>query len=343
MIKPPLFKLSRKKLQKQFDQLSQLADVVSYSAKTNYIVASILEGMTSCDFSVHSIDVVKQFSDCKRVWYFAQGWDETKIQKLIELGVDKFVVDNKPDLEKIKNYVSDKPIKINLLLRMRLKEHTIHTGKYYAYGFPSNDINTLIPTLKKLEQINKLGIHFHRKTQNVSEWSLKKELVDTLDSGLWSMLDVVNIGGGIPVQYKNFQSNVLPNIFEQVKELKTLLTEKKIKMIVECGRFLAAPCITLEVGILNIYDNNIIVNASVYNASMDTFIANTRLEIEGEDDSYDNYTVKGMTPCSLDIFRYKVGLNKPKKGEVLTFLNAGAYTFSTDFCGLKKIKTIVQK
>ena len=49
------------------------------------------------------------------------------------------------------------------------------------------------------------------------------------------------------------------------------------------------------------------------------------------------YTIKGMTPDSMDILRYRVFLKKPKIGDKIVFLNAGAYTFSTDFCGLKKL------
>ena len=51
------------------------------------------------------------------------------------------------------------------------------------------------------------------------------------------------------------------------------------------------------------------------------------------------YVVKGITPCSMDLFRYRVYLKDPKVGDKLTFLNAGAYNFSTDFCDLNKLNT----
>ena len=77
---------------------------------------------------------------------------------------------------------------------------------------------------------------------------------------------------------------------------------------------------------------------------MDTFIANIRLNIAGETTAEEGrpFTIKGITPDSLDIFRYRVFLpKKPKIGEQITFLNAGAYNFSTDFCKLPKIPTEV--
>ena len=52
------------------------------------------------------------------------------------------------------------------------------------------------------------------------------------------------------------------------------------------------------------------------------------------------FVIKGISPCSMDLFRYRVYLGaEPKVGDELVFLNAGAYNFSTDFCDLDKIET----
>jgi len=53
------------------------------------------------------------------------------------------------------------------------------------------------------------------------------------------------------------------------------------------------------------------------------------------------YVIKGITPCSMDLFRYRVYLKNPKVGDQLVFLNAGAYNFSTEFCDLEKMETKV--
>ena len=102
---------------------------------------------------------------------------------------------------------------------------------------------------------------------------------------------------------------------------------------------MAAPSIKLIATIKNIYNNNIILNCSVYNSSLDTFISHIRLEVENELNKGTPYTIKGQTPCSMDIFRYRVFLNNPKEGDKITFLNAGAYNFTSDFCSLKKLET----
>jgi ornithine decarboxylase len=329
------FILHKKKLLRNFEIVKKISDLVSYSYKTNTEIGKILLEDSNCFFSVHSIESVNQL-DSSRVWYFAQGWNKNIVLELVKEGVTKFVVDNENDLK----ILIDSKVKCDLLLRMRLKEHTIHTGKHYVYGFFSSKINKLIPYLRENKNIRKLGIHFHRKTQNVSEWSLKEELIDSIKH--WDKIDLVNIGGGIPGVYKNYRPEVLSNIFEKISELRIWLNKKNIKMIIEPGRFLAASPIELESRIINIYDNNIIINCSVFNAAMDTFIANIRLLVKDELDNGNAYTIKGCTPDSMDIFRYKVYLKNPKIGDKIVFLNAGAYNFSSDFCNLPKLETVIK-
>ncbi len=339
------FILYKSKVFEQYNLIKEKSDLVSYSLKTNYEVGKILEENTNCFFSVHSLESVKNIKDKKRIWFFAQAWNENSIKELIDLGVNSFVIDNKKDLDILIKYLEKLDIKINLLLRMRFKEHSIHTGKYFVFGMYSNEINSLIPELRKNKNIDKLGIHFHRKTQNVSEWNLKQELEDILDKKTLEKIDYVNIGGGLPSIYKNFTSDTINDIFDKIKQTKEWVNENNIQMIIEPGRFIAAPCIELETTIKNIYNNNIIIDASVYNSAMDTFISHIRLlvkdELNAKDKCAEAYTIKGCTPDSLDIFRYRVYLKEPKIGDKIIFLNAGAYNFHTDFCNLPKLETVI--
>jgi ornithine decarboxylase len=333
----PKFILSKKKLAEQYKLASSLADIVSYSAKTNYEVASLLESTTNCFFSLHSMESLDTIKDKKRIWFLAQAWNEKDISMLSGSGIENFVVDNEADLSMLIGWLKSSNKKVNLLLRMRFKEHTIHTGKYFVFGMFSEQINKLLPELRRNPSIAKLGIHFHRKTQNTSEWSLKDELEQSITE--WKCIDYVCIGGGLPIKYKNFTADVMPSISQKIQDIRMWLNSKGIKMIIEPGRFLAGPPVKLETEIKAIYGDNIIVDASVYNSAMDTFVASIKLEIQGELEKGTAYTVKGHTPCSMDIFRYRVFLENPKVGDKIVFLNAGAYNFSSDFCCLKKIQT----
>lgn len=342
------FILSKSKALDQYKRVKLLADEVSYSFKTNPAVGRILEKETDSCFSLHSIENVDIVEDKKRIWLFGQAWDKEELGFIFEKGIQKFVVDNEADLDTLLNFIDDKDVKIDLLLRMKLKENTIHTGKYFVFGMASGKINELMSKLRKNEKIGSLGIHIHRKTQNISEWSLKYELEQILSDETLDAIDLLNLGGGLPWKYKNFRADVIDHISSKIKEVREWLNEKKIRVIIEPGRFIAAPCVKLEAEIRNIYDNNIIINCSIYNTSMDTFVAHIRLLVEGElkEEKFRSgdakaYTIKGCTPCSMDLFRYRVFLKDPKVGDKIVFLNAGAYNFATDFCGLKKLETVV--
>ena len=341
------FILSKSKTIEQYNKLKSIADEVSYSVKTNIEIAKILEESTDSKFSVHFLNLSDNIKDKSRVTFLAQGWSEAFIHKLIDLGVKSFVVDNEEDLNTLLsflNHVNNPELKIDLLLRMRFKELSIHTGKHYVFGIYSDVVNRWIPKLRKNNHINKLGVHFHRKTQNTNEWQLIDEVSESLNEETLSSVDMINIGGGLPVKYKNYPLNLVESVFKRIERFKEFLHERNIRLIVEPGRFIAAPPVVLETKIKQIIGRTIIVDASIFNSAMDTFIADTRLLVDGElgEGSIDNlYLIKGCTPDSRDIFRYRVYLKNPKKGEFIRFINAGDYNFSTDICKLKKPETII--
>lgn len=341
----PKFVLSKSNVLEQYETVNSLANSVSYSSKTNQFVTKILEEETNCFFSVHFENELKHLKDFSRVIFLAQGWSVETIKGLTDKGIDYFVVDNESDLNTLLKFLEDNDENVKLLLRMKLKEYSLKTEKYFVFGMKSDVINKRIKELEDHSKIKTLGVHFHRKTQNMSEWNLQYEISNALDRETLEVIDVVNIGGGLPSEYANTNMDVLDSIFKKIKEFREWLEQREVKMIIEPGRFIAAPSTKLVTKILGIHENNIIVDASVYNADMDALIVPVKLKVENElpKGEGEPYVVKGITPCSMDLFRYRVYLEKPEVGDELIFLNAGAYNFSTDFCDLEKIPTEVVK
>lgn len=338
------FIISKSKVLDAYDRIKDLGVKISYSQKTNPLVAEILEDNTDCLFSVHSLKSLDKIKDKSRAWYFAQAWSREELDSLFSLNVNNFVIDNINDLNILTNYLNKNNKKINILLRMKLKENTVFTGKYFVFGMDSRTINEKIIELRSNQNIDKLGIHFHRKTQNVAEWELKEELMDALKPETFEAIDMINIGGGIPAKYKNSNDRAIEVIYDKIKELGIWLESKGIELMAEPGRAIAAPAAVLEADVLNVYDNNIIVDCSIYNGMLDTVVANVKLIVDGELEkgtAQQNYTIKGITPASEDILRYSVYLDNPKVGDKIRFLNAGAYTYTTDFCDLDEIEVVI--
>ena len=341
----PRFILSKKKVLEQYNKLKNLGLDISYSYKTNREVGNILQGLTESDFSIHNMDEIDMIIVKNKIWFFAQAWNKEDIIKIIKKGVKNFVIDNEVDLNLLLDVVEMENVKIDVSLRMKFQEHRIGSGRYFVYGMPSIRVNKILERLRDNLFIEKLGVHLHRKSQNTSEWGIVEEIKDSLTEENLRRIDYVNIGGGLPIKYKTYSANVLPYIFGKMKETIEFLKKYDIKTFIEPGRFIAGPSIKLETGIIQIYDNIIVLNCSIYNSAIDTVITNIRLLIEKELEENSKkgkfYLIKGNTPTRDDIFRYRVKLENPKVGGKITFLNAGAYNWFSDFCSLKKMKTVV--
>ena len=337
------FTISKQKTIQQYKDLQKHVDVVSYSAKTNYEVVPLLEE-TDAQFSIHSERALQHISRNGKTMFFPQGWTKKDIQRLIQKGVYTFILDNEPDIQTLLQTITPEH-DLNILLRLRLKERSIRTGKHYVFGIYSDTLNTYIPKLLEHKGVSQVGVHAHRKSQNVSEWRLRDAFTQNIDKEYHDQIHLISMGGGIPVTYNNYTRDNTTYIKKQIQNLHDWTKQNDITLITEPGRYIAAPPGKLHTTIKHRYDNNLILDCSVFNAAMDTFVLNTRLEVEQETTKENGqpYTLKGTTPDSLDIFRYKVYLNKPEVGDTITFKNATAYNYASDFCDLPKLPTKIIK
>ena len=353
------FILSKKKLLEQVKILEDLGLKISYSYKTNREVGNVLQEISDVDFSIHAQEEIDMIKDKSKIWFFVQAESEEGLKIILEKGIRNFVVDNEVDLKRFLNVIDVTPLgvpqsaelggKINLSLRMKFQEHRIGSGKYFVYGMSSKRINEIISEIKDNGFIGKLGVHIHRKSQNTSEWEIKEELKDSLTEESLGRINFLNLGGGLPTKYRSYTMEVLNYIFEKLKDARTFLEEKNIKTYIEPGRFLAGPCVKLETEIIQIQGKNIVINTTIYNCALDTVLTGTKMLVEGEleegallsvpqsTEYWGNYLIKGNSPTRDDIFRYKVKLKNPKIGDKIVFLNAGAYNYTTDFFGGKKL------
>ncbi len=334
------FILSKGKLLEQVDKLKSLGMRISYSYKTNKEVGNVLQEISDIDFSIHSREEIDIILDKKRIWFFIQAESKEELKEILEDGVRNFVVDNEVDLERLLSVING--YQINLSLRMKFSEHRIGSGKYFVYGMPAKKINKIVERIWRNNSIDHLGVHIHRKSQNVSEWDIKEEIEDSLTKETLNRISFLNLGGGLPIRYRSYALKVLDYIFEKILEVRKFLEDYNIETWIEPGRFLAAPCIKLETEIIQIQENNIIINTTIYNCALDTLLTGTKMLVQGELEEEDEgkyFLIKGNSPTRDDIFRYKVKLKEPKVGDKIIFLNAGAYNYTTDFFGYKKLET----
>ena len=142
----PRFELSKSKILEQFQKVKEVCKLVSYSSKTNSLASPILERETDCMFSVHLKNELKNISDLSRVIFLAQGWNLDEISEFIGLGITHFVVDNVVDLEIFEKYLEENEnvCGLTLFLRLKLKERSLRTERYFVFGIESEIINKKI-------------------------------------------------------------------------------------------------------------------------------------------------------------------------------------------------------
>lgn len=338
------FILSKKKLLEQLNILNNLGLKISYSYKTNREIGDLLQDLADCEFSVHAREEIDSINDKSKIWFFLQAESNNDLRNILILGVRKFVVDNIVDLKNLLNVIEDEKITINLSLRMKFQEHRIGSGKYFVYGMSSREINKIVNNIGGNLHIKNLGIHIHRKSQNTSEWEIKSEIEDSLTLETLNRINFLNIGGGLPTEYRSYNSKVLVYIFERIVDAKDFLKNHGIETYIEPGRFLAAPPIRLFTEIIQIQGRNIIINTTLYNCALDTLLTGTKMLVDNElkdNEDGEHYLIKGNSPTRDDIFRYSVRLKNPKIGDEIIFLNAGAYNYTTDFFGYVKLETVI--
>lgn len=334
------FTLSKSKLLKQLKILTNLDLKISYSYKTNKQIGDTLQEISpETNFSIHAYEEIAMIKNKSKISFFTQAESTKELKEIIDKGITTFVIDNEIDLKKTLKAAQENNTKINISIRMKFHEHRIGTGKYFVYGLPSLKVNQLIQNLKNNPQINNLGIHIHRKSQNTSEWEIVEELKDSIDKETLKIIKSVNLGGGLPVEYKSYTSSTLPYILKKISKAKEFLDQHNIETIIEPGRFLAAPPISLHTKIIQIQDNILILNTTIYNCALDTILTETKMLVKQETEKGGDYLLKGNSPTRDDIFRYKTKLKDPKIGDEIIFLNAGAYNYTTDFFGYKKLET----
>ena len=322
------FLVSKKEIHKRIREITSFSDETYYSYKTNPFIGDYIASNNLLPLSLNLFYSLQHLSKraLSRSIYYLQGEDKQLIKKIVDMGITRFVVDNEPDLSRLLEVTLPK----ELFIRVKFREHTFYTGKNFVFGISWKKLLGLIKHYN-LDRVDSLGLHFHRKTQNIGDWYITHEFKYLFPSEAHRFIQKVNIGGGIPFVYANSQPDV-STILRDIASFRDYLHDHGLLLVIEPGRYIAAPSVKLRTRVINAYDNTLVVNASIHNAYIDTFLLNIRLRILDEQKQGYCYTIKGYTLDSLDIFRYKACFSSQKKvGDEIIFLDAGAYNFHCSF------------
>lgn len=219
-----------------------------------------------------------------------------------------------------------------------------NTHKYITTGLEENkfginiwELDGVLEVLKKLGNLELIGIHFHIGSQ-ITDLSVFKNLclrVNELNQWFFEKrinLKVLNVGGGLGVNYQEPDAQSIPD-FEAYFALFNRFLELRQGQEIhfELGRALVAQCGSLITKVLYI-KNGIKTNFAIVDAGMTELIrpalyqAYHKIEnITNGADITEKYDVVGPICESSDCFGKAVSLPPTKRGDLIAIRTAGAY------------------
>ncbi|MBO4564078.1 MAG: diaminopimelate decarboxylase [Bacteroidaceae bacterium] len=264
----------------------------------------------------------------------------------IEMGIDNnifcFNVESIPELEVINEIAQRKGKVVNICLRINpnVGAHThanITTGlSENKFGIDMAHMFDVIKMANEMSNVSFQGLHFHIGSQIlemddfIALCHRVNELQDKLDAqGI--KVKIINVGGGLGVDYDDPIGNPLPPLKEYFDVYNTHLKLRAGQELhFELGRAIVAQCGSLITKVLYMKDNTnkkfAIVDAgftelirpALYGAHHKIM----NLTSNGPQDTYD---VVGPICESSDTFDTDIKLNEVRRGDLIAMLSAGAY------------------
>lgn len=363
-LKTPRFVYRKRTFQEQMGALrSQFGAImpleIYYSVKANphpeIVKALARAGSSFLAYHPRHLRTLKTLAiPASRVLYFGPTLSGQEVRSALKEGISQFIVDSEQQLGLISAAKPAPPLSI--LVRIKPDEQK-HKGVLYqerpSFGVSPKKALSILLTCAKLPFVKKIGIHLHTATQNTDAagWLAELQRIEPVMVRLKKKnihLDYLDLGGGFPIPYANNKAVSIETLGKIIKKPLRRFHGlfPKMRLILEPGRFLVGPAGILVSRVIQVREQgkirSLTVDSSLYNSSMDTLIAGLQLPLlTNAQGPVCYHAIRGNSPDGLDIFRNKVSMPRARVGDCIVFLNAGAYTFSSDFCDLEKPKVEV--
>ena len=264
----------------------------------------------------------------------------------INLGLENdifcFNVESIPELENINSLAQEKNKTAAVALRINpeVDAHTHHyitTGlKENKFGINLSQLNAVIETLKKLNNIKLIGLHFHIGSQltDLTPYHGLCARINDLQEQLAKqriVVEHINVGGGLGIDYHHPNRQPYPNFKEYFSIFHRLLKLRPEQTLhFEPGRSIVAQCGSLITKVLYVKEGST-KKFAIVDAGMTDLLrpalyqAYHKIENITSEKEIEAYDVVGPICESSDCFGKAVDLNQVQRGDLLAMRSAGAY------------------
>lgn len=275
-------------------------------------------------------------------------------------GVRTFVVDNARELEKF----IGRPDDIQLLLRLSFRNPEAKVDLSAKFGAePADAVDLVAYAIENGVRVNGLSFHVGSQTNSARPYRAAigrcLRLIDQIRLRLHHELEILDIGGGFPVPYRDGVSNA----DDIIETIRTLLTPHahRLTVLAEPGRYVVASCMTLittvigagtrqavpwyylDDGVYGGYSNVAWEDVHPPILSLDELLDHPLARMDPPSPEFESCVLAGPTCDSIDVIATDYPMPQLAIGDHLISPMMGAYTLVTS-CGFNGLPspTVVQ-
>ena len=349
----PFYYYDLKLLDETLDAINKSIEETSF--KVHYAIKAnandaILERIKQKGFGIDCVsgnEIKKAIESgfvAKNISFAGVGKTDDEIHYGLDQEIFTFNVESIAELKVIDELAKEKGKVAGIAIRLNPNvnaktHHYITTGlEENKFGINAWELPELFELLQDLNNIHLKGIHFHIGSQ-INDLTVFKSLCNRVndfqakfkDRGI--ILDHVNVGGGLGVNYNSPDQEPIPDFTSFFKIFKDFLTVQPNQEVhFELGRSVVAQCGSLISRALYIKEG-IKTNFAIIDAGMTELIRPALYQsyhkIENisqtNNSNAKKYDVVGPICESSDCFGKAVDLPETKRGDIIAIRTAGAY------------------
>ncbi|MBX0288604.1 diaminopimelate decarboxylase [Haloarcula salinisoli] len=270
--------------------------------------------------------------------------DESTVRRILQAGTSQILVDNISELRSLASVSRDLGIQCDVLLRVNpavdIPTHPAITtgdrGSKFGMSVASGSALEAVRRTVDADGLRLHGLHCHLGSQidsvepyKVATQSLM-DFVAEVRKETDETVDVLDIGGGFPIQYRESVPDIEAYAAAIGNEITAACTREgldPVELYLEPGRYLLGPCGTLlgSVGVLKETPER---RFAVLDAGTNTVLTRQEVPIYSPDADGEErtYAVVGPLCYSADVFDENVTLQRLAEGDLVAIDKVGAYT-----------------
>lgn len=290
---------------------------------------------------------VKKAIECgytsEQIVFAGVGKSDTEINIGLDNDIFCFNCESIPELEVINELALAKNKTAQIALRINPNVNT-NTHHYITTGLEENkfginrwEFEEVLKTLQKCKNLKLIGLHFHIGSQITDLNSYKGLCLRVNEIQNWFyehqiIVDHINVGGGLGIDYENPNQNPIPDFksfFKLFNNFIELRPQQELHF--ELGRSIVGQCGTLISKVLYV-KNGVNTDFAIIDAGMTELIRPALYQATHSIDNLTStskeikrYDVVGPICESSDCFGKALMLPTTKRGDLIAIHSCGAY------------------